>query len=130
MNFPFVESCARPESGPRALPGWVPAASTRLPSRKRRAPSSITDSDGVATGTLLGAKGTMTVTLYGVDSLEPTSAVILEPNRCGQLPTVLVDPIDVNGQVAFGMWLGDGCDGTTYELTIRRGADAKQVATR
>ena len=44
--------------------------------------------------------------------------VLVGVNRCGQLPAVLVDPVDCEGRVMHGVWLGssvdDGPDGTTY----------------
>ena len=44
--------------------------------------------------------------------------VLVGVNRRGQLPAVLVDPVDRTGRVIHGVWLGDsvgdGCDGTTY----------------
>ena len=44
--------------------------------------------------------------------------VLLSLNQCGQIPAVLVDPMDCTGQVIHGLWLGDSVDnapdGTTY----------------
>ena len=44
--------------------------------------------------------------------------VLVGVNRRGQLPAVLIDPVDCTGRVIHGLWLGgsvdDGCDGTTY----------------
>ena len=44
--------------------------------------------------------------------------VLVSVNRRGQLPAVLVDPVDCTGRVMHGLWLGDsdddGPDGTTY----------------
>jgi hypothetical protein len=122
MTFPSIEPSARPKSGPRGFRKWVSAARVRRPGTERGAQTP--DRDGNAVDTVIGATSTKTtVTLHSLNPLEPTSTVILGPNRYGQLPTVLVDPIDVTGQVACGMWLGDGCDGTTYELTRRHGED-------
>jgi hypothetical protein len=46
-----------------------------------------------------------------------SATVLLTPNRHGQLPTVLVDPRDSNGNTLAGLWLGDGSGGTVYEWT-------------
>jgi len=44
--------------------------------------------------------------------------VLVGVNQRGQLPAVLVDPVDCTGRIIHGVWLGDsvddGCDGTTY----------------
>ncbi len=44
--------------------------------------------------------------------------VLVGVNRRGQLPAVLVDPVDCTGRVIRGLWLcdsvDDGDDGTTY----------------
>jgi hypothetical protein len=44
--------------------------------------------------------------------------VLVSVNRCGQLPAVLEDPVDREGRVMHGLWLGDsvddGPDGKTY----------------
>ena len=44
--------------------------------------------------------------------------VLVSVNRRGQLPAVLIDPVDRTGRVLHGLWLGDsvddGGDGTTY----------------
>ena len=126
MSFPAIESSAQPKSAPRAFPRWVSAARLKRSGPKQRAP--IPDRDGVEVGAVLGTSRTQTtVTLHAVGSLEPTFTVILEPNRHGQLPTVLVDPVDVTGRVLFGMWLGDGYDGTKYELTSRRDENGSQT---
>ena len=49
--------------------------------------------------------------------------VLVGVNRHGQLPSVLVDPVDCTGRVIHGLWLGDsvddGCDGTTYRKVKR-----------
>lgn len=46
-----------------------------------------------------------------------SATVLLSPNRHGQLPTVLVDPRDSDGNIQAGLWLGDGSGGTVYEWT-------------
>lgn len=45
--------------------------------------------------------------------------VLVGVNQRGQLPAVLVDPVDCAGRIIHGVWLGDsvddGCDGTTQQ---------------
>ena len=60
----------------------------------------------------------VTVTLHHTDRADPTAIVLVSANQHGQLPAVLVDPVDRNGRVAPGMWLGDDlgdwADGNSY----------------
>jgi len=60
----------------------------------------------------------VTVTLHHADAADPPAVVLVSANQHGQLPAVLVDPVDRNGRVAPGMWLGDDLgdrvDGTSY----------------
>jgi hypothetical protein len=58
------------------------------------------------------------VTLRGPGS-EGTATVVVPQNQHGQLPSVLIDPVDSGGRVVPGVWLGDSkdraSDGTVYE---------------
>jgi hypothetical protein len=56
------------------------------------------------------------VTLNRAQGFE-SATVLLSQNRHGQLPTVLVDPRDRDGNILAGLWLGDGSGGTVYEWT-------------
>lgn len=60
----------------------------------------------------------VSVTLHQVDASKPPAVILLNANRHGQLPAVLVDPVDGDGRVVQGMWLGDDLgdrtDGTSY----------------
>ena len=60
----------------------------------------------------------VTLTLHHADVSQPPAVVVVSSNQHGQLPAVLVDPIDRNGRVVSGMWLGDAlgdrADGTSY----------------
>lgn len=63
------------------------------------------------------------VTLHHTDASEPPAVVLVGANQHGQLPALLVDPVDRDGRVAPGMWLGDDLgdrrDGTSY-LQVHR----------
>ena len=65
----------------------------------------------------------VSLTLHHTDASEPPAVVLVNSNWYGQLPAVLVDPIDRNGRVVSGMWLGDALgertDGTSY-VQLRR----------
>ena len=58
------------------------------------------------------------MTLHQSEALLSPAIVLVSVNQHGQLPAVLVDPIDRSGRIAQGTWLGgnlgDGTDGTTY----------------
>lgn len=60
----------------------------------------------------------ISVTLNHVNALTPSAVVLVNANRHGQLPAVLVDPVDSQGRVRAGTWLGDDLgdrtDGTSY----------------
>ncbi|GEM_PF-4242849 len=60
----------------------------------------------------------VSVTLHQVDASKPPAVILVNMNRHGQLPAVLVDPLDRDGRVVQGMWLGDDLgdrtDGTSY----------------
>lgn len=60
----------------------------------------------------------VSVTLHHADASVPPAVVLVGANRHGQLPAVLVDPVDRDGRVAQGTWLGDDLgdriDGTSY----------------
>jgi hypothetical protein len=61
---------------------------------------------------------TVSVTLHPADASKPPAVIPVHVNRHGQLPAVLVDPVDSDGLVVQGMWLGDDLgdrtDGTSY----------------
>ncbi|ANP73428.1 putative bifunctional diguanylate cyclase/phosphodiesterase [Cryobacterium arcticum] len=46
-----------------------------------------------------------------------TATVLLPRNRNGQLPVVLVDPVDEQGAVAHGLWLSHDIAGSDYHWT-------------
>ena len=46
-----------------------------------------------------------------------TATVLLPRNRNGQLPVVLIDPVDEHGAVAHGMWLSHDIAGSDYHWT-------------
>ncbi|MGO4690027.1 hypothetical protein [Glaciibacter sp. 2TAF33] len=51
------------------------------------------------------------VTLHGPESPKPSTTTVLVPqNQHGQLPAVLVNPIDSRGRVVPGVWLGENTD--------------------
>ena len=60
----------------------------------------------------------VTLTLHHADASQPPAVVVVSSNQHGQLPAVLVDPVDHNGRVVSGRWLGDAlgdrADGTSY----------------
>lgn len=56
------------------------------------------------------------VALHPADGTE-TKTVLLPLNRNGQLPVVLVDPVDSTGLVVPGMWLSHDVEGTVYNWT-------------
>lgn len=65
----------------------------------------------------------VSITLHHADAPESPAVVLVNSNRHGQLPAVLVNPVDRTGQVVPGAWLGDalgdGTDGTSY-FQLRR----------
>lgn len=63
---------------------------------------------------------TVAVTLVHPENPE-FATVLLTRNRHGQLPTVLHDPLDSDGDVVTGLWLGNGYEGTVYEWTEQAG---------
>lgn len=58
----------------------------------------------------------VTVSLYSADSSE-INTVRVCLNRNGQLPVVLVDPLDTSGRVVSGLWLSREADGTAFFWT-------------
>ena len=58
----------------------------------------------------------VTVSLYSADSSE-INTVRVCLNRNGQLPVVLVDPLDTSGRVVSGLWLSREVDGTAFFWT-------------
>jgi hypothetical protein len=60
----------------------------------------------------------VSVTLHQGDASQAPIYVLVRVNQHGQLPAVLVDPIDTSGRTAQGIWLGEnigeGIDDTTY----------------
>jgi hypothetical protein len=60
----------------------------------------------------------ISVTLHHADASEPPAVVLVYSNQHGELPAVLVDPVDRDGRIARGMWLsdslGDRTDSTSY----------------
>ena len=58
----------------------------------------------------------VTATLHFTSRRE-TVTVLLPRNRNGQLPVVLVDPVDENGAVAHGLWLSHDVAGSDYHWT-------------
>lgn len=69
---------------------------------------------------MLNATG-IAVSLQRADGAE-VNTVVLYPNRSGQLPVVLVDPVDGVGLVVPGMWIGNGLGGTSYRWVEPVGA--------
>lgn len=58
------------------------------------------------------------VELHLADS-SVTRHVMLRPNRNGELPVVLLNPLDDSGRVATGMWLNRDAQETVYHWTKR-----------
>jgi hypothetical protein len=58
------------------------------------------------------------VTLIGHSVMKRSRKIVLDMNRYGQLPTVLINPRSTDGRIVPGIWLGDphdfASDGTTY----------------
>lgn len=48
---------------------------------------------------------TVAVTLQRPDLDAPPATVLLSTNQYGQLPALLIDPIDIAGQIVSGKWL-------------------------
>ncbi|SEN92122.1 hypothetical protein SAMN05216281_11935 [Cryobacterium luteum] len=78
------------------------------------------------------------VSLYSADS-SVINTVRVCLNRNGQLPVVLVDPLDTSGRVVSGLWLSREVDGTAFFWTqqerenkteLRRGARTLTSAER
>ncbi|MFC5931922.1 hypothetical protein [Cryobacterium melibiosiphilum] len=57
-------------------------------------------------------------TLLRQSVMKRSQRIVLSLNRHGQLPTVLINPRNVAGRLAPGIWLGEPndfvADGTTY----------------
>jgi len=66
----------------------------------------------------LGNSLKVAVILHQIDASSPPAIVLVSANQHGQLPAVLVDPLDQNGCIVHGTWLGDNLGdrtgGTTY----------------
>ena len=63
------------------------------------------------------------VTLHSPDG-SIVESIAVTVNRHGQLPALIVDPRDSNGQAMPGMWLGEPqdrlIDGTRYNRLVER----------